>query len=892
MKLKVIVWFILFISIIAINASGDIASDLNTAAVGYWKLEETNFNFTDAVNALNLTTGTIGARTTGKIDYGHNLTRAGNDQLKSVTSALFEDTSFSACAWVNVYASVAHQTIMGVTYGNTPNIKGWAIEWRSDDKLYLWIYNNNAVVTTISGGPTLNLNQWYHICVTYNTGASVRVLVNGSNWGSKTNSNNVGYSAGNMFLTLGAEQWDGPTRYIDGAIDEVSYFNTNLTDTEIQWLYNGGSPTTNQQYPFSSSPLLTNFSIYAYDSYNSTALNEFSANVTYANGSSQIFSTNTGIITLYNDTQINTTANITIFNVTNYYNDTKLNVNIEANTTSSLSFYLDKFSRVYDVTYSSVIQYGAVNYTRNLTYSINISCPSWSTTNLTLYNNNISTGAISLNCTNQSYILTGSYQSGIEGNRNISFYLETNINAAYNNGFNALQNFTYDLYNPFANHNFTRESGFNNHTTNVSLLCTDNVAPILTYNNTFNSVVLHYDNETNATWINNATILNNGVNIHKGFCADFFGTTYFNESETIYVKTLILIDERENDYFNVNNISGARVYFDDNSSFFDFKTEGTNVTNFTGVANEKLRFELIYADGTIITRYVDVTLIDDNDLRVCANKEGITHYEQLIISATEQPVVMRSVFSDCLVAADYTRFAYQDSFLLKAFTISQLYYLYTFDDNDQQIILASVDGSVSTYMNLDTLEFAKQTYNLGVSGDTLTFEKISSTEMQLYYLNIDQDNVNTSVVISNVATGVTYLSTSELTSPNNFTINFNWATFSVDNSTLFKVVVTTLDADGNEGTIKKYFNSQAASGLIKSGVALAIALLLTIFGLTFAATRITLSWFGAGVLLISIAVLVFAIPAWFITLMLVIDIIVLIYIIIIMVTQNYSTMIN
>lgn len=620
------------------------------------------------------------------------------------------------------------------------------------------------------------------------------------------------------------------------------------------------------------------------DQWNSTVINNFTIDITWANSTTETHSTTNGSITLINVSDSSTTLDVLFYGMAGYYNTSLTGQVITVNTSNSIVAEAEAFFRVFSVAYSGYVAYGGVNYTRNLSYVVNLSCPDFSVTNVTLFDSGVFAKAYDVSCNNASQLLGGSYQAGSEGNKNLSFYVYTSVAEPV---FVGVQNFTYDLEDPVVSGNFTRIDGFNNHTTNVSLLCVDNVGPLLTYSSVFNGVALYYGNQSNNTVVSNSSVLIDGVNNLTGACSDFFGSVGFTDTELVYAKTLCLIDEKENVLFDVSNVSGARVYYDDNSSFYDFKTLGTNCTNFTGIGTEKLRFQLEYASGDIVTRYVDVTL-PQGGIRVCANKEGVTHYEQLIISATQRPVVMKSVFSDCLVAADYTRFAYQDSFLLKAYTISALYYLYTYDGGGQ-VLLASVDGSVSTYMNLDVLEFAQQSYNLKISGDSVTFEKSGDQEMRIYYTNIAGDIVNASVVISDVASGVVYLSTSELVSPNNFTVYFNWATLNVTNNTLFKVEVTTLDSGGNAGVVKRYFNSLAKSGYIQSGIAFAVAVLLTIFGLTFTATRLTLSWFGIGILLASIALLSFAIAAWYITLMLVIDVIVLVYIVIVMVQQNYPT---
>lgn len=352
--------------------------------------------------------------------------------------------------------------------------------------------------------------------------------------------------------------------------------------------------------------------------------------------------------------------------------------------------------------------------------------------------------------------------------------------------------------------------------------------------------------------------------------------------------TIILIDEVDNTEFDLNQTTSARVYWDENRSYFDFKNANVTTYNSTNVTQDKLRFEFKYSDGTIITRWIDTTLIDGTNLRVCVNKEGVTHYEQLIISASQKRVVLKNLFSDCLIAADYTRFAYQDAYLLKAYTIDSLYYLYTYDEG-QQVYLASVDGSVSAYINVDTLEFQQEGYNIDILSEALSFQKTDNTTIQIYYNNLKEDNTALDLAITRMDTSTEVFTTSDFTDPNEFTLYFNFATLDVNESTLFLLELDKTTADGTT-TLRRYFNTGASTGVISSGFALVISILSIVFGLTFAAARITFSFFGMFATMAAIGVCALSVAAWYITFLQVINVIILVYIITVMVTKNTATL--
>ncbi|GAF67391.1 unnamed protein product, partial [marine sediment metagenome] len=360
-------------------------------------------------------------------------------------------------------------------------------------------------------------------------------------------------------------------------------------------------------------------------------------------------------------------------------------------------------------------------------------------------------------------IITTSYNHTEEGDFNLSIEFNTTETVSNPIHLSNLVNFSFDLYAPeitLLSFNYTE--GFESINATVNFTCTDFTEQI-TYNITFNTDSLYFDNITQGTKISNVTTYRNGNNTLTGACLDFWNTTTQTNIYTLIAKTLWLIDEKDNTGFDPTNITGARAYYDDNRTFFDFKDAGVSNASFVSSADEKLRIELTYTGGVIITRWVDIGLITGENIRVCANKEGVTHYEQLIIAATSKPAILTSVFSDCIVAADYTRFAYQDSLLLKGYTTETLYYLKTIVDGSE-VILASVDGSLESYINLDQLDFLSTAFTLNILGDGLAFEASDDPhELRIYYRNVNEDNTALNLDITRLDTDTLVLSTSTFT---------------------------------------------------------------------------------------------------------------------------------
>ena len=366
------------------------------------------------------------------------------------------------------------------------------------------------------------------------------------------------------------------------------------------------------------------------------------------------------------------------------------------------------------------------------------------------------------------------------------------------------------------------------------------------------------------------------------------GTIYSNDLGQS--RLINLIDERDRIPFDVSNLSTVKVYNDETNMSYDFKKTNTNNVSIAYNESVKLRFEFITAGGDVIDRYVDTNLSTGN-LRICVNKDDTIHYEQLVIShSTENAARVESVYANCIVGEDYTRFVYQTFYMFKAYTIQTQYYLYKYSDG-VPVFLASMDGSIQTYYDLDALEFAQTAYDISIIGDTIGFNK-SNTTVTIYYNNLENDSVSTNIVLERLNLSVILLNTTETTSPNEFYVVFDYSTLAnVSDMELFKIEITTTDGAGLQDTNRRYFNIMAQEGIMPSGVAFAISILLVVFGLTLVAVQYSLGWFGALIMIIAIGILGFGVMNWYILLLMGVELIILIFIIMNLVYRNIITVV-
>ena len=694
-------------------------------------------------------------------------------------------------------------------------------------------------------------NNWHMATGTYN-GTDIAlyfdgVLVSTTSGTMSTLYINHSYRAGDWII---AEDYRG-------SLDELRAYNKTLSQQEITWLFKDQNASINL------------FSIEAFDNVSGSRIMNFTANVSGTVHESN----NTGEIIIETAAS---TANITITSNedTGYvpYSETNWN------TQTDLQAYMTATNKIYSVSYFNNETVGSDFFVRNLRYEIQYICDTG--TNISRYINDVLSTAETITCDNTARYINVTYQHNTEGEYNISFLFQYNPSEWHGNA-----TFESDLFNPtIVLIDFNVTEGFINNTNATTWFnCTDSYGGNLTYNITYNSIQLYNGDVTQGTLISNNTAgVISGTNTLYGNCSDPFGTTTDSVSKTIYNGLITLIDEIDNVCFNSSNISSSIVYFDNNQTNFDFKANDTCVTNFTAQDTTQLRFDFRYSTGDVIVRYVDLALVEDS-LRVCVNKdEGLTHYEQLITSTQVLPATLMNVYSNCVIAQDYTRFVYQDSYVLKGYTIDSMYYLYTYD-NGVRVYLASLDGSVASYYNLDALNFNRRTYGLDIGGDGLSFSKENDV-LTIYFENIDNDSVSTEITITRLNTSQVVFQAIETAYPNLFYAYFDYSTLGISEDETLKIEVTTTDEDDNTNTITRYFNTLARSGIWSTALAFIVSLLLLVFGLTFTVSRLTLGWFGVFVVLASMAILTLATFTWYTTLLMVIEVIVLIYIFI-----NFST---
>lgn len=155
---------------------------------------------------------------------------------------------FSVCAWAKQDNNRADAKVIFVGAGGTDNFQ-YSLEVSSAEKFKFAVCKRGtACYEAVSNGDLTN-GLWYHVCGTYVGGSDtngIKVYVNGVLQNTKGTYLAGAVSPANYKGSLGNNQ-EATNQYWDGKLDEVSYWDINLSQTQINELYNSGTGTT---YPF------------------------------------------------------------------------------------------------------------------------------------------------------------------------------------------------------------------------------------------------------------------------------------------------------------------------------------------------------------------------------------------------------------------------------------------------------------------------------------------------------------------------------------------------------------------------------------------------------------------------------------------------------------------
>jgi hypothetical protein len=167
---------------------------------------------------------------------------AGNSDSFSFGNGI-TDSPFSISAWVNMADATNFITIAK----DANSGREYVIRTLSDDKLYFYLLDNvnGGYIGKISSGTvTSNQGTWIHTAYTYNgnsTSSGIKIYLNGSQVGNDNYEGGSYTAMSNTSTNLNIGRQERGLHYGSGLIDEVAVWNTALTSTQVQSIYDATS---------------------------------------------------------------------------------------------------------------------------------------------------------------------------------------------------------------------------------------------------------------------------------------------------------------------------------------------------------------------------------------------------------------------------------------------------------------------------------------------------------------------------------------------------------------------------------------------------------------------------------------------------------------------------
>lgn len=671
---------------------------------------------------------------------------------------------------------------------------------------------------------------------------------------------------GDRYVIMGIPTGSGTPAFNQGYFNVANPYPINKTNVaflngtfymvgNVVTLYSSGTMSTfrNISSVSISAPVATNTTFNAFDQYTNNSITTFCLAVQrYGVGTPNITTctTNGTVLNfiLNNDTNLYRLV-YTSNESGKYFNTVYENVNVTSNINRSL--YRTAIS---SVTFTNNMTVGSLNYIRNVSYNAQVvNCTGSNTFWVFENNTNITSQTVNCGSGQNTVSVLGTFQAQSERLVNVSFNITATEYARFRTGNTT---FFSDLYNPSYNftYNITPDLNTASPTYNTTLWCNDTVFSPLYYNLTYDGSGVLFANYTANTSRSNSTTLTGGSKVTYFACSDLFGTNASTFNFSRYVATILLWDELFNEAFNLSYTSGARLWQEQNSTYFDFKVANRNNVSIVTTNLTKLRIDQNFSGGDSVSRYIDLEYTTDNLIKVCTNRDGTTHYQQLVYSALNKYASIKNSYNSCYILSDFTRFAYQDAYSVVAYTVNSNYYLYTILNN-ATTLLASIDGVIQAQLNLDNLEFTQEGFDVDVRDDSLVISDSGITNTTLIsYQNIEQDNSAVSLAIYRADDGTLLTNITNISTPNLWDVYFYWSGYpNTNESTVFYAVATITKTDGAVQTLSISFDGKARSGIINKYVGSTLAFFMLIGGMTLFSASAVLGWIG---LLITLTALV------------------------------------
>lgn len=189
--------------------------------------------------------GTISYNNTGKIDSSLRMNHALSTNGRIQTNLYLNDAPFTHSIWVKRYFNYINNNPEGIINAGdlATTIQGYQLFFGgTDDKIYFEFGNSTSQALGRVIGPKINDTEWHHYVITHN-GTHGFLYVDGVNVGNK--SQVVGYNTSKYLYGPTAYYGirsvnNGLGQYLNAELDEAAAWDYELSEDEIQLLYQNG----------------------------------------------------------------------------------------------------------------------------------------------------------------------------------------------------------------------------------------------------------------------------------------------------------------------------------------------------------------------------------------------------------------------------------------------------------------------------------------------------------------------------------------------------------------------------------------------------------------------------------------------------------------------------
>ena len=435
---------------------------------------------------------------------------------------------------------------------------------------------------------------------------------------------------------------------------------------------------------------------------------------------------------------------------------------------------------------------------------------------------------------------------------------------------------------------------------NINVTVVDDFSSLIDVNITVLGSKFEYFNES---VVNGGTTATYSFNLSNTSFTNYFyimatdqssNVGYYNTTFEAYAVNITFVNERNGSVFNwtraknEGNMSSCLLHVIGGAVTLDLYTNETIYLDYLSTDNDVLRINMSYDDlADTVVRNFDVSLLDS--VSTIGLVEFRTQFfEQLIYSFEEKPVAVTNAITGCFISCGYTVYAYENYRSLSVPTINMVYNLYTLDENGNKVLLANIDGTKATLINLDILDYDASIPDIDTLTGSLSLYPYTSSIMKIYYLNLRNDNEYVQFTIYDNA-DVVYLYT-EYASPDEIIIYFYYGSMSF-NSNILKVVASVVKVDGSTETLTRYYSLAQAEQIdtpTLAPIAAIISLGFVFFGLTITSKKQVFGIVGIVTVLVGIGITAFAEQVWYIQLIQAIEIILLLFILLVFKEEGAS----